>query len=78
MEIRLTNKNDLDEVMEIYRSWREDIEQLLEEGCEGTWDAGERAAQNDFIETCGYNGVNLEDLNYDDIFDLMLELEEQY
>ena len=74
----MENKLDMVKVMEIYRSWREDIEELLEEGYEGTWDAGERAAQDDFVETCRYNGVNLEDLDYDDIFDLMLELEEQY
>ena len=74
----MENKLDMVKVMEIYRSWREDIEQLLEEGYEGTWDAGERAAQNDFVETCGYNGINLEDLDHDEIFDLMLKLEEEY
>ena len=74
----MENKLNMVKVMEIYRSWREDIEQLLEEGYKGTWDAGERVAQDDFVEICGYNGVNLEDLDYDDIYDLMLELEEQY
>ncbi len=74
----MMNKLDMVKVMEVYRSWREDIEELLEEGYEGTYDAGEIVAQNDFVEQCGYNGINLEDLDHDEIFDLMLKLEEEY
>ena len=77
----MENKLNMIKVMEIYRSWRDDLEELLEEGYEGTLVAGEIAIHKDFVKTCGYNGVNLEDLDYlgyDDIFDLMFELEQRY
>ena len=52
-------EEEINKLIENYKSWREDIEELLADGYEGTYNAGEIAAINDFLDwsCCGTNNI---------------------
>lgn len=78
LEILEENIKDL---IEDYKYWRETIQECLDDGLEGTWDCGEQAAQNDFLDNYSDNTIikNLvndeeEKLSCNDIYSIMYRI----
>ena len=78
-----TLEENVKHLIEDYKDWRETIQELLEEGCEGSWDCGEQKVQEDFLDYCcgNYsnntiikNLVNYEELSYCDTLDIMCRI----
>lgn len=52
-------EENIKDLIEDYKDWRETIQECLDDDdCEGTWDSGEQAAQEDFLDWCYNNYGN--------------------